>query len=76
MNLYNIWVSLYEMSDKNIDLFHDILFFFLDVPVSKPDQRLTMHVVRYCKYKKKKKNAFWRVNDFMRFPTPLCWAKW
>ncbi len=25
MNLYNIWVSLSEMSDKNIDLFHDIL---------------------------------------------------
>ncbi len=32
MNLYNIWVSLSEMSDKNIDLFHDILIFF-DVPV-------------------------------------------
>ncbi len=32
MNLYNIWVSLSEMSDKNIDLFHDIQF-FLDVPV-------------------------------------------
>ncbi len=33
INLYNIWVSLSEMSDKNIDLFHDI-FFFLDVPAS------------------------------------------
>ncbi len=32
MNLYNIWVSLSEMSDNNIDVFHDILFFF-DVPV-------------------------------------------
>ncbi len=32
MNLYNIWVSLSEMSDKNIDLFHDIQF-LLDVPV-------------------------------------------
>ncbi len=32
MNLYNIWVSLSEMSDKNIELFHDIQF-FLDVPV-------------------------------------------
>ncbi len=32
MNLYNIWVSLSEMSDKNIDLFHDIQI-FLDVPV-------------------------------------------
>ncbi len=32
MNLYNTWVSLSEMSDKHIDLFHDILF-FLDVPV-------------------------------------------
>ncbi len=32
MNLYNIWVSLSEMSDKNIDLFHDIKFFW-DVPV-------------------------------------------
>ncbi len=32
MNLYNIWVSLSEMSEKNIDLFHDILI-FLDVPV-------------------------------------------
>ncbi len=30
MNLYNIWVSLSEMSDKtkNIDLFYDILIFF------------------------------------------------
>ncbi len=25
-NLYNIWVSLSEMSDKNIDIFHDIFF--------------------------------------------------
>ncbi len=32
MNLYNIWGSLSEMSDKNIDLFHDIQF-LLDVPV-------------------------------------------
>ncbi len=32
MNLYNIWVSLSEMSDKNIDIFHDIQY-FLDVPV-------------------------------------------
>ncbi len=32
MNLY-IWVSFSEMSDTNIDLFHDILF-FLDVPVN------------------------------------------
>ncbi len=32
MNLYIIWVSLYEMSDKHIDLFHDIQF-FLDVPI-------------------------------------------
>ncbi len=32
MNLYNIWVSLSEMSDKNIYLFHDIQF-FLHVPV-------------------------------------------
>ncbi len=32
MNLYNIWVSLSEMSDKNIGLFSDIQF-FLDVPV-------------------------------------------
>ncbi len=32
MNLNNIWVSLSEMSDKNIDLFPDI-HFFLDVPV-------------------------------------------
>ncbi len=32
MNLNNIWVSLSEMSDKNIDLFPDINF-FLDVPV-------------------------------------------
>ncbi len=30
MNLYKIWVSLSEMSDKNIDIFHDIQF-FLDV---------------------------------------------
>ncbi len=28
MHLYNIWVSLSEMSEKNIDLFHDIQFFF------------------------------------------------
>ncbi len=28
MNLYNIWVSLSEMSDKKIDLFHDILICF------------------------------------------------
>ncbi len=34
MNLYNIWVSLSEMSDKNSDLIHDILYIFLDVPVS------------------------------------------
>ncbi len=27
MNLYNIWISLSEMSDKNIDFFHDILIF-------------------------------------------------
>ncbi len=27
MNLNNIWVSLSEMSDKNIDLFHDIQIF-------------------------------------------------
>ncbi len=26
MNRYNIWVSLSEMSDKTIDIFHDILF--------------------------------------------------
>ncbi len=26
MNLYNIWVSFSEMSDKNIYLFHDIQF--------------------------------------------------
>ncbi len=32
MNLYNIWVSLSEMSGKNIDLFM-IFKFFLDVPV-------------------------------------------
>ncbi len=32
MNLFNIWVSLSEMSDKNIDLFQDIQF-FLVVPV-------------------------------------------
>ncbi len=32
MNLYNIWVSLSEMNDKNIDLFHDIQF-ILDLPV-------------------------------------------
>ncbi len=32
MNLYNTWVSLSEMSDKKIDLLHDI-HFFLDVPV-------------------------------------------
>ncbi len=32
MNLYNIWVSISEMSDKNIYLFHDIQF-FLDVPL-------------------------------------------
>ncbi len=32
-SIYNIWVSLSEMSDK-IDLFHDIHFFFLHVPVS------------------------------------------
>ncbi len=32
LNLYNIWVSISEMSDKNIDLFHNIQF-FLDVPV-------------------------------------------
>ncbi len=29
MNLYNIWVSFSEMSDKNIYLFHDIQFLFL-----------------------------------------------
>ncbi len=34
MNLYNIWVSLSEMSNKNIDLFHDIQIFW-DVPVNK-----------------------------------------
>ncbi len=28
MNLYNIWVSLSEMNDKNIDLFHDIQIIF------------------------------------------------
>ncbi len=28
MNLYNIWVSLSEMRDKNIDFFHDIHFLF------------------------------------------------
>ncbi len=27
MNLYNIWVSLSEMTDKKIDLFHDIIIF-------------------------------------------------
>ncbi len=28
MNLYNIWISLSEMSDlRNIDLFHDIIIF-------------------------------------------------
>ncbi len=27
MNLYNIWVSLSEIRDKNIDLFHDIQIF-------------------------------------------------
>ncbi len=32
MNLYSIWVSLSEMSDTNIDIFHDIQL-FLDVPV-------------------------------------------
>ncbi len=33
MNLYNVWVSLSEMSDKKIDLFRE-LFFFIDVPVN------------------------------------------
>ncbi len=32
MNLYNIWISLSEISDKNIDLFM-IFNFFWDVPV-------------------------------------------
>ncbi len=32
MNLFNIWVSLSEMSDKNIDLFQDIQIIW-DVPV-------------------------------------------
>ncbi len=32
MNLYNIWVSLSEMSDTKYLLFHDIQF-FVDVPV-------------------------------------------
>ncbi len=27
MNLYNIWVSLSEMSNTNIDLFHKSIFF-------------------------------------------------
>lgn len=27
MNLYHMWVSLLEMSDKNIELFQDIQFF-------------------------------------------------
>ncbi len=34
MNLYNIWVSLSEMSDKKYDPFHDILI-VLDIPVVK-----------------------------------------
>ncbi len=33
MNLYNIWVSLSEMSDKILTFFHDIQKNFLDVPV-------------------------------------------
>ncbi len=33
MNLYNIWVSLSEMSDKKILIFFMIFKFFLDVPV-------------------------------------------
>ncbi len=32
MNLYNIWVSLSEMSDQKYWPFHDIQI-FLDVPV-------------------------------------------
>ncbi len=32
MNLYNIWISLSEMSDKKFDRFHDIHIFW-DVPV-------------------------------------------
>ncbi len=32
MNLYDIWVSLSEMSVKKNDLFHDIHIFW-DVPV-------------------------------------------
>ncbi len=28
MNLYSIWVSLSEMSDTNIEIFHDIQLFF------------------------------------------------
>ncbi len=43
MNLYNIWVSLSEMSDKDIDLFHDVFFswFFLNVPVYFEQNELT-----------------------------------
>ncbi len=33
MNLYNIWVSLSEMSDKKILNFFMIFNFFFDVPV-------------------------------------------
>ncbi len=33
MNLYNIWVSLSEMSDKKYLLFVKILYFVLDVSV-------------------------------------------
>ncbi len=56
MNLYIIWVSLSEMSDKNIDLFIIYLFiyiyiFFLDLPVClNKDHAVSANYFTFIKY--------------------------
>ncbi len=37
MNLYNIWVSLSEMSDKKILAFFRIFFFFMYLYYARPE---------------------------------------
>ncbi len=73
MKLYNIWVSLSEMSDKKIDLFHDILI-FLDVPVMLHSRAIeiiinTSSLVRNWPYKsslKPRMSNFWLGSWYLR----------
>ncbi len=71
----NKWVSLSEISDKNIDLFHDIIH-FLDVPVyiyiyiytHNNDLSLSLYIYIYIYIYKKCNDA----KNVMRFNHQRC----